>query len=336
MAENVPIFITGYVEYVEGTGVVPITGEADAWRIKVRVNSDGDKSVEELPWAFPLLPKVFQSIPKKGEGVLVATSKTGEPNSQRYFLGPIISQPQFQEQCEYGQDGRGPATSLIYTAKPTAQQPLTAISRKKELTKGAFPELEDVAVIGRGQEDIVLKYRNRSVGSDSEIDLRAGVRLRPSDESIKYLKGNVIFNNQDPAYIQVKYNHSGVCGLNAGEGDDDKDKYESITRRSGNGVVNLVADKINLISHKDENCFGEKISDRDNLIKEGELDDIMSKLHRSVYGDELIILLKKIVNALVNHTHPYSMKPPTVEGTELKGLVGYDYEKIISPNVRIS
>lgn len=323
------IITTGRVERIE-------TNESDAWRVKIRLDSDGDKTVSELPWAFPALPKFLQAIPQVGEGAFVITSNISQPNSQRYYLGPIISQPQFQEYCDYGVGGRGPAMSLLSTAKPLTPSPLTSITRKNELTKGAFPNHKDVALVGRGQEDITLKYRTTSDGETSEIDLRTGVRLKPTDTTVKYLQGNVIFNNDDPAYIQVKYKKNGLAGLESGEGDKDPEKYESTEKRSANGVVNVVADKINLISHKDTNQFGETIADKDDLIKEGELDQIMSNLHRAVYGDELITLLKKIVTVLAHHTHPYSMLPPTVNGSELEDMLSYDYEKIISPHVRIS
>jgi hypothetical protein len=334
---NGPIITTGKVEYVEGgSGNLSFYGEADAWRIKVRLDSDKGVSTEQLPWAFPGLPKTLLSVPKVGEGVLVVFSEYNNPYSQRYYIGPLISQPQYQEYCSFGDGGRGPAMSLISTSKPLTEPALTSISRKKELTKGAFPDINDVALLGRGREDIVLKYRNTASGPSSEIDLRAGIRLNPTDSTVKYMKGNVVFNTEDPAYIQVKHSKNGLAGLKSGEGDNDEEKYESIGDRTANSVINIVADKVNIISHKDSNSFGELLADRDNLVKDGELDQIMSLLHRAVYGDELITLLKKIVMALVNHTHPYSMIPPTVKGTELEDIIDYNYEKIISPNVRIS
>jgi hypothetical protein len=332
---NSPLFVTGRVEHVEDGSTYTLGGEVGGWRTKVRLDTDGGVEVADLPWAFPLMPKSMQSVPKVGEGVLVINSELANKDSQRYYIGPIISQPQFQEYCEYGYGGRGPASSLLSTSKPLTEKPLTNISRRS-ITKGAFPDLEDVAILGRGQEDLVLKYRKLDNGSSSEADLRAGIRLEPSDNTVKYLKGNVVFNEKNPSYIQVKYCTGGVSGINEGSGDLDEDKYESEENRTANGVVNIVADKINLISHQDTNNFGETISDRENLIKEDSLDEIMSRLHRSVYGDELIILLKKIVSVLATHTHPYPMIPPIVGGTELSELVDYDYEKIISPNVRIS
>ena len=328
--------ITGRVEYVESGGDYQLPDDINAWRIKVRIDDDGNKETASLPWAFPFNPKVIQSIPQIGEGVVVVMSEVGNVDSQRYYIGPIISQPQYQDYCDYGITGRGPATSLLSNSKPLGEKPLASIYKRKDLTYGSFPNLKDVAIIGRGQEDVVLKYRKKENNTESEVDIRSGIRLEPSDTSIKFIKGNVIFNDVNPAYIQVKHGTNGIAGINKGTGDSDDDKYENRESRTANAVVNVVADKINLISHKDANAFGNKIADRENLIKEGELDDIMSLLHRSVYGDELIILLKKIVQILATHTHPYNMLPPTIEGTELKNLISYPYEKIISPNVRIS
>ena len=80
----------------------------------------------------------------------------------------------------------------------------------------------------------------------------------------------------------------------------------------------------------------ETIADKEDLVKDGYLDEIMSKLHRAVYGDELVALLKEIVNAIATHTHPAPMRQAIITGTELDDMVNYNYEKILSPNVRIS
>lgn len=337
------LFITGKVEYVEGDNNNAFSDIADGLRLKVRVDSDGDIGTMDLPWAFPANPKMLHVIPKVGEGVFILNSQIGNPESQRLYIGPIISQPQYMEKCEYdsgpgyGSKSRGPAMSLLSTQKVNTVKPLTAISRKKDMTYGAFPDVRDVALLGRGQEDIVLKYRNYSEGPESEIDLRAGIRLEPTDTTIPYLNGNVVFNNTNPGYIQIKYGKNGLSGLKSGSGDDDDDKYESISERTANSVVNIVADKINIISHKDSNQFGGKmIANKDDLIERHSLDELMSNLHRGVYGDELIVLLKKIVEVLVTHVHPFAMKKPVYGGTYIPELIAYEYEKILSPNVRIS
>ena len=330
------VVMTGQVVYVEGSTTPELSDTAGAMRIKVKLDSDGEGvRLEDLPYAFPAMPKSMQSVPKVGEGVLVLTSELGNPNSQRYYLGPIISQPQFNSYCEFD-GGRGDAVSLLDVGKPTKKQPLTAISRKKSLTEGAFPKPDDVSLIGRGQEDITLRYRNSPNGYTSEVILRSGARLEPTDTNVKYLRGNVVFNNEDPSYIKVSYNRNGLAGLERGTGDGNVDKYESPEKRQARGVTNIVSDKINLISHKDTEAFGEAISDRNDMLDNMELDEIMSRLHRAVYGDELIALLKKIVSVISNHTHPFPMKPPVIGGTELEDLQGYQYERIVSPHIRIS
>lgn len=346
MVDKISLLVLGQVESVEN-GDNDVFGQgADAWRIKVRLESDGGKTVEELPEAFPLLPKTLQSIPKVGEAVFILTAELENFGSQRFYIGPVISQPQFQGQCNFSTNNRneqnklnkGPAVSLITTGGKGKDKPLPSITTQRGLTDGAFPNKSDVALIGRGQEDIVLKYRKGHTSGivASEVDIRAGIRLKATDNTVRATQGNVVFNNANPAYIQVKHSQSGLAGLNEVENDSIKNKFENQKIRSANSVVNVVADKINLISHKDNAQFGENIKDRDELILANKMDEIMSKLHRSVYGDELITLLQLIVDGLRLHTHKYPMLPPTVTGTVLEDLIGYNYEKILSPNVRIS
>lgn len=333
MGSEKTIVALGQVEYIETSAA---GDDAAAGRIKVRLDSDESKSTADLDWAWPLNSSLFHCIPKVGEGVLVITAQAGQYDSQRYYIGPIISQPQFLEFCQYN-NGHGDAVSLLQGAKTVHNDPLTSINRSQATTKGAFPNNEDVALIGRGQEDIVLKYKAGDKGGDtSEIDLRAGIRLKATDASVKYLQGNVVFNTENPSYIQLKRGASGLAGLKAGTGDAVENKYEGPEKREATALVNIVADKINLISHKDSNTFGENITDRDELVKYDQMDEIMSNLHRAVYGDELVTLLKLIVNALRTHTHPFSMLPPTEGGTTLEDLADYSYEKILSPNVRLS
>ena len=72
----------GQVELIEDT--------ADGLRIKVRIEQDGTTPLENIPYAFPLLPKTFQSVPKRGEGAFIITTMSDSKESQRYYIGPII------------------------------------------------------------------------------------------------------------------------------------------------------------------------------------------------------------------------------------------------------
>ena len=98
-------------------------------------------------------------------------------------------------------------------------------------------------------------------------------------------------------------------------------------------ITNIVSDKINIISNKDENRFN--VTDQESLIKEEELDEIMSKLHQIPHGDTLIKLLDIIIKAIVSHVHPYAGRPAIMEGY-VKDAADFSLPTILSKHVRIS
>ena len=292
--------------------VVDINDEYEGSRIKVRLDQDNGIQTKDLPYAFPLLPKTLQSVPKVGEAVLVILSRLGNKNSQRYYIGPLISQPQYLYEEKFN-NGRGTSNSLI---QGSVSKPIETIAHYNE-PKGAFPDKNDIALLGRKSEDIVLK--------DGEIDIRCGIRgaklfdnatVGQSNEETG-LKGDVVFNNQSPAYLQLKFKR-GLCKGN---------------KQVADSVINLVADKINIISHKDAENF--PLTDQHELIKENEIDDIMSKLHQLPYGDLLVDALSKFRKALQNHVHSYPGLPP-VSCEYMVSALGVDLDKILSEHVRIS
>lgn len=300
----------GQVELVEEA--------AEGLRIKARIDSDLWRPLEEIPYAFPLLPKTVQSVPKVGEGVFVFTEIAGNDKSQRYYIGPIISQPQYQEECSFAY-GRGVALSLIDGGLVGPDEKISNYS----VTNGSFPKANDIAVIGRGSQDLVM--RENSTGSD-ELDIRCGIRNNAiqqedgnalNEDDAKRLKGKVVFNKEDPAYIQMKYRK----GLT------------SESEQEASSITNIVSDKINIISNKDVNQFN--LTDQESLIKEDELDEIMSKLHQIPHGDTLIKLLGIIIKAIVSHVHPYAGRPAIMEGY-VKDAADFSLPTILSKHVRIS
>lgn len=289
---------------VKKAQVESIIDDADGLRIKARTTQDEFKEIDELPYAFPLLPKVFQSVPKVGECVLLLFSQLNNDESERYYIGPIISQPQFNYYDSYAY-GKGNAVSLL---QGNSAKPLEKISNY-DMTNGAFPQTNDIALVGRKGEDVILK--------DNEIDIRCGIRTQAVEGDNGNLLGEVVFNKQSPSYIQLKYGSN----LTVEKGQE------------ANSLINLVADKINLISHKDKNFFN--LTDNQTLIPSSDLDDIMSKLHQLPYGDILLDVLRKIINALANHVHPYPGLPPCKD-QYITSMLGCDLQSILSENVRIS
>lgn len=279
----------------------------DGLRIRAELPNDKPKELKQIPWAFPLLPKTFQSIPKIGESVLVLSDDTYE--GQRYYIGPIISQPQFNTFCKNTN-----ATSLLQ-AHDTL--PLEKISNNPD-TEGAYPPSEDVAIIGRGSEDIALKYDNTT--KKSEILLRTGIRSEPTNDSNPNMIGNIIFNGTDPAYIQMKY----------------KKGLSSKPNQDANSVINLVANRINIMSNKDDN-IAHNLQDKDEMISDENMDDIMSKLHQVPMGDKLVELLNIMKGCILHHVHPWAgMEQCGDWSGYINMLNSYDINSILSQYVRIS
>ena len=283
---------------------------ADGLRIRAKLNQDGKVPTVNIPWAFPLLPKTLQSVPKIGEGVLVITDETGESTSaQRYYIGPLISQPQFFEHCD-------PKTgnSLL---QASSTLPLEKIS-DNAMAVGSYPKSEDVAVIGRGQEDIILRYSSGS--SKSEVDIRAGIRQKPYNDDNPNMIGNIIFNGADPAYIQLKYKN----GLATGQ------------KHPCSSSVNIVADYINIMSNYDWN-ISDNIHDRDELVKESNFDETINKLHQVPKGDKLVEFLELIKGAIMHHVHPWAgMEQCGDKPGYIDKLKNYDIQSILSEFVRVS
>lgn len=79
--------------------------------------------------------------------------------------------------------------------EPAHNKPLERVSNNDD-TKGAYPKSSDVAVIGRGAEDVILRYNKTT--KESEVQLRAGVRGEPTNDPNPNMVGNIIFNGTDP------------------------------------------------------------------------------------------------------------------------------------------
>ena len=295
----------GQVEYIEdGNGFFGT--EYEGYRIKVRLEQDGDKDIKDLPWCHPLMPKTLQSIPKVGEAVLVITSEIGNNDSNRFYLGPFLSQPQRFEYDPY-LNGRGSAITLLKGGNPA--HTLESIKKFSE-TNGAFPNKNDIALIGRKSEDIALK--------EGEIMMRSGARVSGANDN-KNLVGDVIFNTNSPSYLQLKY----------------KQGLLNTPEIQANSVINLVADKINLISHQDQN-IADKLVDNKSMIDEKELANIMEQLHQLPYGDLLVRALNIMKLAVMYHGHNLSPGSPPIPGAYITQLKDVNFDEMLSPNVRIN
>lgn len=279
--------------------VLSVIDDSEGLRIKVRIPYLDDKNtpVSELPYVFPLLPKLLHVNPKNDEMVLVILQSIGDSQGNRFFVGPVISQPQKLDFDAYNYS----AQSLLRGNQ--IAKPLPAPSLNPE-NNGTLPDRDDVALQGRGNADIVLK--------PSEMRLRCGFKQNSYADKNDCLK----FNKVDLGYIQMKYK-----------------RMKDHKNNDFSSIINVVADRINLLSHDSKTYFN--LTDPETLIKEEEIKHILENAHPLPYGDELINFLKQLIQVIRNHTHPFPMDPPCFKEQEEK-ILSTDLDEMLSKSIRIN
>lgn len=298
--------------------VVSITDNDYLGRIKVRIkgprNVGGDDGIpdEELPWAFPMVPKFVSTQPKVGEGVFIFVFSQDKQHADRVYLGPIISQPQ---QLNY--DPYYYSALAGFTFSNAA--PNVSVAKIPQIN-GVFPNPEDISIQGRFNTDIIQK-RN-------EIVLRAG-----KFEEIKPDKVNPYpfkFNAKTQGYIQIK-NDVIVTP-----------KSDNQAEEKGT-VTNIVSSKINLLTHKNGSPRFD-LTNQNNLISDDELATILKDAHQMVFGDILIEYLKLLKDAFFAHVHNGNGNAPTdltANGNKLalatfKAKADDLERQMLSKNIRIN
>jgi hypothetical protein len=173
------------------------------------------------------MPKYFHIIPRVGELVRVFIPIPDFPNTGRLWIGSIISQPHkigFDEQV-----------SALSTTHEKLVAPDKAPSTYPE-AKGVYPKLDDIAINGRNNTDIIL--------SERDVEIRAGKH--------EY-HNNLKLNKLNPASIKLT--------------------FEQKTGDTPTISTNIVmADRIGLITHKGNPKFKAvqlNSDDRDKIFESG-------------------------------------------------------------------
>lgn len=288
--------VEGQVPVLKICPVISVDDETGCDRIKVRMAPEDRFTNGEESYVFPLLPKMLHIKPKVGEAVLVINAVGNDANTQRYYIGPVITQ---QNHMEF----EGYKYEAMATFNNAAFGPDENPNSDPE-TDGAFPDETDISITGRRNADVQIK--------ENDVRIRCGVR--------KGDMRNFKFNTLDPAYMLLRY-HGGDSHLNLGG-----------TMRC-NSSATIVADKINLIGNDSKDAF--RVRDRKDLITDEEMKNIIEKAHKLPYGDVLIEFLGYFRTAFMSHTHPYPMMPPVADANCTK-IAQYNLQEMLSDTVRIS
>lgn len=309
MGNENDVFRLCTVEYVDD--------ESKGLRIKVRIPPyDNDKDITKepsadnnfngVPWCFPLLPKMMNVNPKVGELVAVFCQNPNAEFSQRMFLGPIISQDYMLNwDPDYATDWGLKSSARRLLTGSTLDKTYTPFPNPEEdgENKGTIPEREDIALRGRGNADIIL--------TEDDVRIRCGFKERPTSD----VKTRLHFNSEDLSYILMRYR----------KGKDNVGEY--------NSSVNIVGDRINLLSHDSGTYFD--LGDRENLISDNEMEKILSKAHELPYGDVLADFLKSFIDVFKRHVHSYVGLPPALNPKDVETL-SPNWDNILSKSVRIN
>ena len=240
------------------------------------IPDDNRKSDEEKKkcWSVPLLPRVFGLTPKVGEKVLVFVI-----DGQRFYIGPI-----------YGQlSNLDDASGLDSTAALQGSASGPGINPEmKEDVRPALPDIDDVAINGKGSSGIYVKKK--------DIVIHSGIKVLGGKNKIhRNTKGN-------EAAIQVSY-------------DEEGNPKSSIT---------LHADVIGLFGNSEVAPFESKnLNKKDrHCISNEDLLELMRTAQSIPYGEKLCKVLLKIISAILNHTHPIATRTPFVVG-DVKNISEY-------------
>lgn len=206
----------GKINTVRFCKVISVEDDTDADRIKVRLSpEDNAKTIDEIDYAFPLLPKMFHVKPKIGEAVFLLLATTNDGESQRYYIGPVISQDHklYNDPYFSGADSflRGAYKKLDIAPRMDPQQ------------KGILPKDDDIVIRGRKNADIQI--------TNDDVRIKAGVKVVNEENEYK-----MSFNTKNPAYAKFKYHKKSLAG-------DTK------------STASVVADKICFLSNNSPNYY---------------------------------------------------------------------------------
>ena len=282
--------------------VISVDDIYESGRIKVRLYPEDDRrSIGDIPYAYPLLPKMLSISPKIGEAVLILLTADGDGFSNRYYIGPIISQLPNLNYDGYYSGALSTYDDAMYKTKVSH----TLIND----AKGAFGDKEDVTFYGRKGTDIILK--------EDDVRIRCGARIESNNKIEKS------FNRINPSYLKLKYSDEPITVVNQKTG----------VQHTYNSTATLVADQINLIANNADNYFN--TTDNVDLITDEEMKKIIETAHVLPYGDVLVEFLKYFLRMFKEHAHPYPGMP-TILPSGNENFFNYDLNQILSKNIRIN
>lgn len=287
----------------------------------IKPGKDKDTPLDKLPICIPLIPEFVHVRPQIGEAVLVICENPSDLSSPRYWIGPVISQ---QTKLPYQSFSDA---SEMFKINNFAQKNTTSNPTTNNLNKAAvyYPQPSDIAFQGRQDADITFSPRS--------VLIRAG----------RFKKNTTELNTLTPCSIEIKQVETEIKNPN------DIQLFNRLKVSSGKekpfvpfSQQNYLSTNINIYSPEGKFRKADKGDGEDGGVELSErlkdFGELASTLHPSVFGDELIILLKLILRYLTTHIHtPQSPPLPNAAYDDLVPyLTGNKMQDLISNVVRIN
>lgn len=278
----------------------------------VKPGKDKDTPLDKLPICIPLVPEFMHVRPQVGETVLVISENPLDLSSPRYWIGPVISQ-----QIKLPYQSYSDAAEIFkinnYAQKNTSSNPTTNNLNKAGVY---YPQPSEIAMQGRQDADITFSPRYAI--------LRAG----------RFKKGTTDLNTETPCHIEIKQVDKEEKNPNSIKLFDKLS--ESTSKFRPYSQNNIHSTNINIYSPEGKFKSAGGIEEISERLKD--FGDLANKLHPTVFGDELIKLLKLILTYLTTHIHP-PQNPPVPDATSaelMPYLNGNKAQDLISNVVRIN
>lgn len=298
---------SGNFNAIKYAQVVSVEDENGAGRIRVHLMPDDAnlKDAKDHPYAIPLLPKHLSVVPKVGEGVFVINAVVNEGKSQRYYIGPVISQGH-----RLGYDPYFMGGDSILPGAPKEFEPFEKVA-------GVYGDDDDIVISGRKNCDVLIRK--------DDIQLRAGVKVFDNDD-----KNKVYFNQTHPSYLKLKYHPTAIDGIKS-TATVVADRImllsnNSATKQNGNGTFTLASPPDNKYPEND-------------LIREEEMKKVFDEAYKLPYGEMLVDFLKKFMDVFISHTHNFIGLPPNAYFIDQLQSAAADpiiNKKMLSDSIRIN
>ena len=295
-----------------------------AGRIKVNImNLDKNYTSDlnnhaALPWAFPLMPKFFNVVPKVGEGVRILMWTVNNGNNMggtyginRTYIGPLIGQPQYLAN-QNKRDAMGTQSDIM--SNPPSYNPYL-------VEPLIYPDPQYISIQGRQNADMIF--------TKQEINLRAG--QREPGMNIGRDSEKLILNKKNPPRIQLKMVNTSNSSTNIYS-----DKIHLITYGKSIGSSDVVGKGGRGLSYStlDSNGINNGLV---NNLPDVVIDDFLTERSEPlIYGNKLVFFLQLIKDYCTGHEHQGAEEPPIGKVGKIDEIMSFDLDQLKNQNIRIN